>query len=82
MASGLVPLSVSVQVSIYDADLIFLFGGPGGLAKLSVQHAVLFLLLEVHQRWGFDHAKLSVQHADVGNRLAPVYNFPRLKNIE
>ena len=25
MASGLVPLSVSVQVSIYDADLIFLF---------------------------------------------------------
>jgi hypothetical protein len=25
MASGVVPLSVSVQVSIYDDDLIFLF---------------------------------------------------------
>ena len=25
MASGVVPISVSVQVSIYDADLIFLF---------------------------------------------------------
>ena len=26
MASGVVPLSVSVQVSIYETDLIFLFG--------------------------------------------------------